>query len=432
MIELIIGTYGFTCWLVFKKLKLIKVTTYSVVTAILIGIVLLSGILLLLMMYHPATKDARFYAFTTPIVPQVRGQVTTVTLEGKGLKKGDALFQIDPQPFQFDVDRLEAALANAKSNAAQLKERLDAAVASTQQAQADYKAAESDLQQQTAEDLNRAKATLERATAQFQFTATELERQRQLLASKVISQAEYDQSKRAYDTAVAQVKEAEAAERQASEKVKSSTDRLRSVKEQLTQAEAREREARVAHEAESEGVNPQVRQIMAELEEKKWELAQTTVRAPADGYVTQNMLRPGQMVVPMPLSPVMVFVHDEDAILAGSFPQNVIANLEPGLDVELAFKSHPGQIFKAKVRQVLPIIPEGQLQAMGQLRALAAASAPGRIPVIFDYGEDVKGLNLPGGSQAMAAIYTHHVHAMSIVRKILLRMKSWENYVFTP
>ena len=25
MIELIIGTYGFTCWLVFKKLKLIKV-----------------------------------------------------------------------------------------------------------------------------------------------------------------------------------------------------------------------------------------------------------------------------------------------------------------------------------------------------------------------------------------------------------------------
>lgn len=432
MLELMIGTYGFVCWLLFKKLKLIPVTTYTVVTAILGGIVIFSGVILMLMMYHPATKDARFYAFTTPVVPQVRGRVTSVTLEGKPVKQGDVLFQIDPAPYQFDVDRLQAAMANAQSNADQLKERLDAAIAGTSQSLSDYAAAESELQQQTAEDLNRAKATLDRANTQLQYTATELERQRQLLATKVISQSEYDLVKKSYDTAAAQVKEAEAAERQAAEKIKSGTDKLRSVKEQLFQAEAREREARVAYEAESEGVNPQVRQIMAELEEKKWELEQTTTRAPADGFVTQCMLRPGQMVVPMPLSPVMVFVHAEDAILAGSLPQNVIANIEPGLEAELAFKSHPGRIYKAKVLKVLPIIPEGQLQAMGQLRALSAASAPGRIPVLFEYGPDVKALNLPGGAQAMAAIYTHHIHAISIVRKILIRMKSWENYIFSP
>jgi len=27
-------------------------------------------------------------------------------------------------------------------------------------------------------------------------------------------------------------------------------------------------------------------------------------------------------------------------------------------------------------------------------------------------------------------VYTRHFHAMSIVRKIILRIKSWENYVF--
>ena len=49
---------------------------------------------------------------------------------------------------------------------------------------------------------------------------------------------------------------------------------------------------------------------------------------------------------------------------------------------------------------------------------------------MFDYEEDIAGLNLPAGSQASIAIYTDRVHALSIVRKIILRMKSWENYVF--
>jgi hypothetical protein len=30
----------------------------------------------------------------------------------------------------------------------------------------------------------------------------------------------------------------------------------------------------------------------------------------------------------------------------------------------------------------------------------------------------------------VAAIYTHHVHHLALLRKILLRMRSWQNYVF--
>jgi hypothetical protein len=49
---------------------------------------------------------------------------------------------------------------------------------------------------------------------------------------------------------------------------------------------------------------------------------------------------------------------------------------------------------------------------------------------VFDYDEDVAGLNLPVGSQASIAVYTDRVHALSILRKIVLRIHSWENYVF--
>jgi hypothetical protein len=37
---------------------------------------------------------------------------------------------------------------------------------------------------------------------------------------------------------------------------------------------------------------------------------------------------------------------------------------------------------------------------------------------------------IPLGSTAQVAIYTKHWHHLSLLRKILLRMRSWENYVF--
>jgi multidrug resistance efflux pump len=117
-------------------------------------------------------------------------------------------------------------------------------------------------------------------------------------------------------------------------------------------------------------------------------------------------------------------------MLIASFPQNAIGGIEPGLEAEIAFKARPGEIFKATVRSVVSIIPEGQFSTSGQLQSVTSANASGRIPVTFEYGEDVEALNLPTGSQASVAIYTHNFHALAIVRKIILRIKSWENYVF--
>ena len=37
MVELIIGTYGLLCWLVFKKFRLVPTNAYTVCTAIMIG-----------------------------------------------------------------------------------------------------------------------------------------------------------------------------------------------------------------------------------------------------------------------------------------------------------------------------------------------------------------------------------------------------------
>ena len=65
--------------------------------------------ILLIMNYnHPFTKEARFYFYTTPVVPVVRGEVIEVPVEpNTPLKKGAVLFRIDPRPYQYIVIRKE-------------------------------------------------------------------------------------------------------------------------------------------------------------------------------------------------------------------------------------------------------------------------------------------------------------------------------------
>ena len=49
---------------------------------------------------------------------------------------------------------------------------------------------------------------------------------------------------------------------------------------------------------------------------------------------------------------------------------------------------------------------------------------------VLDLIDDVSQYQIPLGSSGEAAIYTHHFHHVSLLRKILLRMRSWQNYVY--
>jgi multidrug resistance efflux pump len=431
MIELIIGTYGVACWLVFKKFKLIPITTYTVCTAVLIGIFLLVGILVLVSMYHPVAHDGRLYAAVTQITPQVRGKVIAVPVDGnEPVKADDVLFMIDPRPYELEVERLEAVLAGMNTQAAQLEANLAAAQAVTRQARANLAVTESDYDRQARIALQQATEQIRQIRSRLEAAQLNLDRIEQLQPTGAASVKELDEARTRVESLDVELNQAIDSERAAQERLASGSERLTAAREELNRAEAEETAARLALEAESDGMNPEVRETLAQLEIKRWELEQTVVRAPSDGYATYVAVRPGQMAVPIPLTAPMVFVPDEKPLLVATFPQNVIANFEPGLEAELAFKAYPGRIFKATLKEILPIIPEGQILASNQLRSATPATAHGRIPVIFEYGEDVEALNLPIGAQASIAVYTHRVHALSIVRKIVLRIKSWENYVF--
>lgn len=172
--------------------------------------------------------------------------------------------------------------------------------------------------------------------------------------------------------------------------------------------------------------NAQAKQVEADFN-----LEQTVVRAPTAGYVTHVGLRPGMMAVPLPLRPVMTFVHTDDSTLAAAFQQNALQRVMPGDDAEIAFDAVPGRIFKGKSRAVVGAIAQGQLQAGGVLIDPSQIKGEGRALAIIDITDDISAYNIPLGAEAQVALITHHWHHLSVLRRILLRMVSWRNFIYT-
>jgi len=430
MVELIVGTYGLVCWLLFKKFKVIPVTTYTVVTAFLGGGVILLLLYIFLSVFHPVSHDGRMYAPVIQIIPNVRGTVIEVPIEAnQPLKKGDVLFRIDPQPYQIEVDRLRALLASKNTKFAQLSEQLAAAEAATKEAKANQLVAESQFDRQARENYEQATARVSQVDKQLDLANQNLKRIEPLVAKLVATQEDLDRAKTRVLSLQEERNQASAAARVAEEKLKTGSPSLEAVRQDIARLEAAEREIRLQVKAESDGVNPEVREVQAQLEKARWDLEQTVVRAPSDGYVPQVTVRPGQMVVQIPFKAVMVFVATEQQVLIATFAQKAISDIKPGMDAEVTFEAYPGKSFKVKVKRVFTIVPEGEILASGQLLEATSKKDEGRIPVSFEYGEDIAALKLPAGTGASVAVYTDRVHALSIVRKIILRMKSWEHFV---
>lgn len=112
MLELLIAVYGSLCWLVFKKLKLVPVNDYTVVTAIFIPAVTGLFGLIFLNMYAPMAKDVRLYAPLTPITCLVQGKVVEVPVKpNQPLAKGDILFRIEDTTYRERLTQVVAQLA---------------------------------------------------------------------------------------------------------------------------------------------------------------------------------------------------------------------------------------------------------------------------------------------------------------------------------
>jgi RND family efflux transporter MFP subunit len=172
----------------------------------------------------------------------------------------------------------------------------------------------------------------------------------------------------------------------------------------------------------------EVDQLKAQFEGAQWNLEKTVVRAPTDGYVTNLALRKGARVASLPLTPVMAFIDTTDTIIGVEVAQIDARYLKVGQPVEMTFKYAPGKVFSGKVESILQAVASGQVQVSGlAVLPKEVQSIPYEVRLKLDDAEFAR--HLPAGSTGTAAIYTDHVKATHIIRKILLRQIAITNYI---
>jgi multidrug resistance efflux pump len=128
----------------------------------------------------------------------------------------------------------------------------------------------------------------------------------------------------------------------------------------------------------------------------------------------------------------MAFVNTDpkDKQLTGAW-QNSLQRVRSGDKAEVAFDAVPGRVFKGKAGTVIGAIPSGQMQPSGTMLDAGDIPRGGRALAQIDLTDDVNDYNIPLGAVCEIAIYTDHFEGLSLLRKILLRMRSWQKYVFT-
>lgn len=371
---MILVIYTSICVGTFKLFK-IPLNKWTVPTAILGGVVLMGSMLLFMNYNHPHTKLAAQYYVSTPIVPEVRGRVIEVNkLEPNQLvKKGEVLFRIDPIPYQAEVNARKAELEAAIQTATTLQS-----------------------------DVNVAKANLEEAKLVMLQKQKEAERYKKLVASNSVSQLDAEIKMRELATAKATY-ESRIASLEKAEKLLAS---------------------------KINGENTGVAAKRAALERAQFDLDSTVVRAPSDGYVSQQFLQEGMMAGRLAIRPVMTFIGEQKRQFIAAFRQNSLLRLNVGDDAELVFPSIPGKVFAAKVKAILPAMGESEVQANGTTYTRKFIDEQAMPLVLLELTDDMSEYHLPLGATAEAAVYTEHAHHLAMMRKILLRMNSWKNYLY--
>ena len=385
---LLLGIYSFFVWLIFIKLKWLPWNTGTQVTVVIIPVVGLSATILLLNIFAPSSSDVRVYKYVVPIVSQVRGRVIEVGVEegNRLVKKGEVLFRIDPTPYQLEVNTLEAQLVGMQGSQRELLEQEKGAYAKIEESQ------------------NRAREI----SARLDLTRKRVQQYRELVSTGAGSRFDLEKA------------EADALEQQG---------QLDAARNAESQARASQGQIKQKLSATVKGEFSQVAQVRAQLENARWQLQETTTRSPCDCYVVNLQLRPGGFVAGLPLNPVMTLIEADGQVVA-FYNQNELHQVEPGNEVEFALKTLPGKIIKGKVDSVIWAQGQGQLQPSGSLPNVGVQQMPpGRYAVKFNIEERYRTMFLAAGAAGDAAIYTDHLHAVHIIRKVILRVGSYLNYL---
>jgi membrane fusion protein (multidrug efflux system) len=243
---------------------------------------------------YVSTDDAYVKAGIVTISPDVAGRVETIAVkENQHVAKGQVLFRLDARPYKFALERAAANLDQARLQVQGLH-------ANYREKQAELKSA--------------------RDTVDYQ--RRQVARNRTLLASRAVSQSQFD-------TLQNQLQVAE-------QNVVSIEQQIASIRASL----GGDPDAPVDS-------HPLVKQAQAQVDQARLDLQHAVIYAPVDGIVSKvDKLQPGQYLTVG--APAFALVASEVWVEA-NFKETEITHMRPGNTATITVDTYPGHEFQARI-----------------------------------------------------------------------------------
>lgn len=269
-----------------------------------------------------STDDAEIDGHLAPISARVNGIVTAVNVDDNQLvKAGDILVQLDPKDYQVALQRAQGDLQDAIASEQGAKTSVPITTISTggslDTAKANLAAAK--------KDVDAAQARVAEAQANYDKVAKDLERARMLVQKDEVSRQQYD-------AAVAAAAAAKAT-------VDASQAQLAAAQSHVQQAQAQVATALTAPQQVlvsrtrlgSAEATVQVKQ--AQVNQAQLNLGYTSVRAPANGVVSNKTVEVGQVV--QPGQPLASLIDLDDVWVTANFKEDQLRKMKVGQKVKI-------------------------------------------------------------------------------------------------
>ena len=265
--------------------------------------------------------------------PQAGNVVGVYVNEGDRVRQGELLAKLDDAP-------LREQLAQARGQVMQAQAHLQSSTISQPIQSTQYGSA-----------LGQARATIDADEAALRNAKLIYDGNVRLYPQGYIAQTTLEQSRSAYVAAHQQLSRDRAALAAA----------LATVGQ--TQADMQNVEA-------NRGALEQMRGMARQLQT---EMAQTAVRAPFDGYVVARLLDPGGFAGPS--QPVLTVADTDTVYVDVNIPDNALAYVHPGTQVQFSTASLPGKVFHDKITDINTVPAQGTLLYRARIRRANADGA---------------------------------------------------------
>src|ERR1022692_2529564 len=300
-----------------------------------------------------STDDAEIDGHLYPISARVGGQVIKVNYDdGQLVRKGDVLVQIDPTDYQVALARAQADYQDtqAQAEAAQFGVPVSSvgSLSQIRSASADMDSAQAGVTA-ALKQVDAAQAQVLEAQADANKLNTDVERYRQLLGKREISQQQFDQATAAAIAANATVSARQAALLAAQAQVKQAQSRIEQATAEIRNARATPNMV-AATQAKAKSADALAQRSKAALDQAQLNLGYTTIVAPVDGIVGKRSVQVGQNVAPG--QDMMAIVPLRDIWVTANFKETQLAHMQAGQPVKVKVDTYGGRTWDAHVTSI--------------------------------------------------------------------------------